>query len=656
MNQPSLPQNDTAKQRLARDAQLLVAREGYQYEKWDGIPMQMASTSAALLSLPSLRTWLEGQAKNLLRIFVNIEVWKILRKVDSNENTLPELAKSIEKLEGSDLGKQFKQDLDFPKMLESMAEKKTNPIELLASKIHSGVAAHKPLASEEFNSTAEYTKVFEVFDTPTIVEQWQDDRIFASQRLAGLNPMIIQRVSIDGTVGIELSRLKSKMNNAMEQALAKLLPGMSLEQATTEKRLFVADYHALGTITADADTIGVFAGKRPYAPIVLYVKTDDFEGLNLAAIQLDQRVGSNDTMPVMLAAQASLPGKANKWLMAKCIVQAADLSYNQSVNHLGMTHLLEEAFAVATHRHLASGAKVPLLPETGPHPLYVLFTHHFTALFAINELGKLTLLKTGPEGLINQLLEVGTGGVDGQQVGATALITDAYNNWSFDQLDFNASLATRGLEEDVLPYFPYRDDGKNIWDILGAYISEYLALYYTCDSDVTADSELQAWAKELRNEGGIPSLPEIDSVESLANVVQKIIWTAGPQHAAVNFPQIDYSSFMPNCQGAPNYLPDDFDTADISREDLLKMLPTVSQTAVQVQVSYTLAGYHYDQLLDYSDDLYPNASQVCNKYFDQLQGPVSDQITQRNVGRTNQQGMLAYPYFLPKNIPNSTSV
>jgi hypothetical protein len=77
---------------------------------------------------------------------------------------------------------------------------------------------------------------------------------------------------------------------------------------------------------------------------------------------------------------------------------------------------------------------------------------------------------------------------------------------------------------------------------------------------------------------------------------------------------------------------------------------------MQVAVTYTLAGYHYDQLLDYSGDLEPNAAAVCKRFHDQLMVEIQPKLESRSREREGTKGLLPYPYFLPKNIPNSTSV
>src|SRR5215467_11675429 len=98
--------------------------------------------------------------------------------------------------------------------------------------------------------------------------------------------------------------------------------------------------------------------------------------------------------------------------MAKIFLQCADLNLNQIVNHLTFTHLIEEGFALATHRQLA-----------WQHPLYILLAKHFAALLVINELGMLTLISS--TGIVQQILE---GGLSG----SLQLIKNAYKNWTFD--------------------------------------------------------------------------------------------------------------------------------------------------------------------------------------------------------------------------------
>jgi arachidonate 15-lipoxygenase len=323
--------------------------------------------------------------------------------------------------------------------------------------------------------------------------------------------------------------------------------------------------------------------------------------------------------------------------MAKTFLQCADANQNQAVNHLALTHLVEEAFALATHRQLAL-----------QHPLFRLLDKHFTALMVINELGSLTLFNSG--GLIDAVLQV-------RMSGALQLIKNAYEAWTFDDMGLPAQLRGRGVEDSTqLPYYPYRDDGLIIWNRLGEYIKEYLELYYKSDADVVGDYELQAWAQQLSGafgEGKVAGFPaDITTLEQLCDIVQRIIWTAGPQHAAVNFPQTDYTNFVPNQPGSMGFPAE----GNVTESMLVGLLPDTAATAKQVQTSYALAAYHYDTLLDYHLTAEDGSEAVVRKYQQLLIDADQQIILARNQERAKTRGLLVYPYFLPENIPNSTSV
>lgn len=488
-----------------------------------------------------------------------------------------------------------------------------------------------------FARLADYAKVFTLFETPDIVQTWEEDKIFGSQRLGGLNPMTVNLVTTDGSVGIAWSNLAPKLSTQINDDAIKpfLGPNATVQQAVSDNRLFVTDFVELAAIIASSSAPGWQAGQNLMAPIALFVNTPDFPGLQPVAIQLNQTPDS----PIYLASEAQQAGNKFKWLMAKIYLQSADINVNQIVNHLAFTHLIEEAFALATQRRLA-----------WQHPLNILLTKHFAALLVINELGVLTLINS--TGIVQQILEGGL-------TGSLQLIQNAYANWTFDDMDFPQNVAKRGVDNtDQLPYFPYRDDGMLIWNLLGQYVQEYIDLYYKSDADVVTDFELQSWAAELGGAlddgaGKVPGFPnQIGTREQLVTIIQRIIWTAGPQHAAVNFPQVDYTSFIPNAPGSTYTAPVE---GNVDEAAILKLLAPKEQTAVQVKTSYALAGFHYDQLLNYS--LSGDGSDaIVKKYYQQLTTEVRDTIVSRNQQRAAQNGLLEYPYFLPENIPNSTSV
>ena len=108
-------------------------------------------------------------------------------------------------------------------------------------------------------------------------------------------------------------------------------------------------------------------------------------------------------------------------------------------------------------------------------------------------------------------------------------------------------------------------------------MSDYLALYYHSDADVQADPELAAWFDELVSiEGGrVPGIGPRGAnctLGYLAEAATLIIFTSSVQHAAVNFPQYDLMSYVPNMPLA-GYTPAPTKKGVLTEADFLANLP-----------------------------------------------------------------------------------
>ncbi len=492
-----------------------------------------------------------------------------------------------------------------------------------------GAASARRLAGTTWD-LASYSKVFTTVPQPATVDDWRDDRLFGAQRVAGLNPLTLALVTADGATGVAWPDIARRA--AFDDALltGPLGGDATLANAIAAKRLYVADYGLLGDIRAGKTAPAQWQRHRDLvAPIALFVRPVDFAGLEPVAIALDPQTLYRPT------------DAGRRWEMAKIFVQSADYNVAQLLNHLAFTHLIQEAFCLATARRLAAC-----------HPIHRLLAHHFGALLVINELGVRLLL--GSDGMIEQILQ-------GALAGSLELIRRAYARWTFADLDFAGGLAARGVDDTAaLPYYPYRDDGHLLWNVLGDYLSDYIGLYYASDAEVRADYELQGWAQELaglldEGRGRVPGFPDlIGGREHLAVVLRRIVWTAGPQHAAVNYPQVDFGAFVPNMTAATYRAP--IAEGPVDEADVLATLAPREKTALQVETSYTLAGWRYDQLLNYDLCSADASQQLVTAAFERLHGDVRSTIAARNRERRRTPGLLAYPYFLPENVPNSTSV
>jgi len=577
----SLPQNDYFYQRAERELQTRAWQLIYSYSKVEGLPMPMAPVTSAVVNTFGVKEveWVGRQAQNNFEIDADLE--------------------------------KFKQQW---------------------------IAKGSPT---RFASTADFADLFATYPKPRVVEDWTSDASFANQRVAGLNPMALNRVTSDGSrIGLDWTTLRGKLSPRLVGVMADALPN-GIEEAIATKRLYAADYVDLKEVGVTGENApGAQKGRELMAPIGFFYRGTG-QGLAPIGVQLDQSVDSPWATPATSA--------GTTWDAAKVYYQAADVSLNQIVNHLGMTHLIQSAFAVASARQLAK-----------QHPLNALLAPHHVGLLQINALGEKTLL--APGGVVDQILEPGL-------AGGLLLIEAAYERWRFFDLEPDADLAKRGLDDTAaLPYCPYRDDGTLIWALIGDYVKDYLEIFYgnpATDPDKTLraireDYELQAWANELSREsmgpGNVPGFPRrIDDFETLYRIVRLLIWIAGPRHASVNFPQIEYTGFVPNQPTAIYLLPD-----AKSANFILDMMPPVEASKTEFQVSFQLAGLHFDQLLDYAGNFEgdgPNilAKSTVTRYKQKLDGAISDEINRRNAERQSL-SLLSYPYFLPKNIPNGTSV
>lgn len=451
-----------------------------------------------------------------------------------------------------------------------------------------------------------------------------DDVMFARLRVAGPNPVVLRRLTApDARFPVSEAQFRSVMG-AQD----------SLATAMREGRVYLADYAVLeglqpGTFPLRkyvCSPLALFAVPRAGAPDRL---------LRAVAIQCAQKAGPST--PVVT------PGDGAGWEVAKLFLQVADGTWHEMISHLGLTHLLIEAFTLATARQLA--------PE---HPLQVLLAPHFQGTLAINNAAVESLV--APGGFVDRLLP-------GTIESSTTLAVQAVERFRFNQEMFPRSLVNRGVADaQALPDYPYRDDGLLIWDCMHRWVEDYLALYYGSDADVAGDYELQGWLKELASPTGgrLQDIGEDGTIRTrayLADLVTMVIFTASAQHAAVNFPQSYVMSYTPSLPlaayaplpGAP------LATEPAGTDVLLAYLPPLQQSFSQ-QTLMTLLGSVYFSALGaydrYTAGPYFQDARVAVplKGFQARLGEAEATIARRNLRR------IPYRSLLPSEIPQSINI
>lgn len=465
----------------------------------------------------------------------------------------------------------------------------------------------------------DFKALFKTIDLPAVAYTYEKDEVFVSMRVAGPNPVMLQRVTAP--------QARFPVTEADYQGVMGTAD--SLAAAYAEGRLYITDYAIL-----DGAINGSFPRDRKYlyAPLALFAVPQANVGdrrLRPVAIQCGQ-----DPDKFSILTPQSNP---HAWLCAKTAVQVADANFHEAVTHLARTHLFVGPFAIATRRQL---------PDS--HPVSLLLRPHFQGMLAINNEAQAKLIAAG--GGVNKILSAT---IDSARV----LAVTGLQTYGFNAAMLPQQLKQRGVDDaDRLPVYPYRDDSILIWDAIHDWVENYLQIYYADDAAVQQDARLQTWAKELvAHDGGrVIDFGETESQLQtgayLTDAITLIIFTASAQHAAVNFPQKDIMSFAPAMPTA-GYT----DLTDLgshtTEADYFKLLPPLSQSQEQLKLLHLLGSAHFTKLGQYEKDHFQdgNVAAPLKKFKARLE-EITDIIYERNRDRPS------YEYLLPKNIPQSINI
>ncbi|WP_333028792.1 MULTISPECIES: lipoxygenase family protein [unclassified Microcoleus] len=182
--------------------------------------------------------------------------------------------------------------------------------------------------------------------------------------------------------------------------------------------------------------------------------------------------------------------------------------------------------------------------------------------------------------------------------------------------------------------------------------------------------ELQTWAQELASENGgkVKGMPsKIDTVEQLIKIVTTVIFTCGPQHSAVNFPQYEYMAFAANMPLAA-YRDIPKITASghlevITEKDILQLLPPYKRAADQLQVMFLLSAYRYDRLGYYDKSFRELYQMSFDEFFAETpieflasQFQQNLNMAEQKIDANNQKRVIPYFSLKPSLVLNSISM
>lgn len=443
---------------------------------------------------------------------------------------------------------------------------------------------------------------------PKIVQddRWMTDEVFASMFLNGCNPNTIQRCD----------KLPSNFPVTDDMVKSILDRGKTLEEEIEAGHVYIVDYKEIeginitGESTYTAQPLGLF-----------YVKASG--DLVPIAIQLLQQ--PSDTNPIWT------PGDSQyDWLLAKMWLRNADHHVQQGSTHLLRTHLVMEAFAVAAWRQLPS-----------IHPVFQTLFPHLRSVMAINNF-------------------IRHDTADNE--GAMQYLNKCYKTFKFGMLSLPEILKERGVDDpEKLPKFYYRDDALRLWAAVETFIKDVIAIYYKSDDDVVKDSELQAWIKDV-HDNGLPvregdvdhEFPKsLQSRDQLVHMLTCVMFTCSCQHAAVNFGLMDVTGFVPFTPSLMRQ-PPPTKKNEATLKSIMATLPNKSQASQQIALVYVLTRFADDErfLGDITHSLLTGDEEddAITRFQCALQG-ISDSIKDRNASLD-----LPYINLLPERIPDSIGI
>ena len=615
----------------ARAAENSKPSTKYTYDYTHLPPLAMVGAVTEAEAFSARPDFIHLAARPALKILINSIMIGVKNKGDNNE-FIQEVLKNIQAIAqklgdaGHDLNNAIAAELDkqgspttLPQLralLENVIEPFAQTLTLKTALEIAQINSQLGTVSGPASSLEDYNQVFQFISLPAISQNFREDSQFAAMRVAGPNPVTIERMkALDERLPITDEQFQSVMGT---QA--------TLKTALADGRLYLADYSAFEGAVNGSFPDGP---KFNYAPLALFAVPRGKRSLVPVAIQCTPRPGPDN--PIFL------PRDGDKWFMAKTTVQVADTNVHQAASHLGRTHLFIEPFVIATHNQLSR-----------THPLFLLLTPHFEGTLAINE-GALNLLAS--RGLVDMLL---ASSIDQSRVLAVKAAQSYQQNINTSTLP--QTLAQRGVEDaSRLPDYPYRDDALLIWGAINQWVEDYVNHYYASDAAVEGDAEVQSWVAELvAHDGGrlnnIGTANRIGKRAELVELITLICFTASAQHAAVNFSQAALMSYVPAAPPA-GYSPLSLMQEGFNEDEFLKFLPPLDVAKALLDILYLLSSVYYTRLGDYGRDYFTDpVIQNHLAKFQQELIKIEEEINERNKTRT------PYEFLLPSKIPQSINI
>ncbi|XP_016435491.1 linoleate 9S-lipoxygenase 6-like [Nicotiana tabacum] len=381
------------------------------------------------------------------------------------------------------------------------------------------------------------------FPTPLVIKEdktaWRTDEEFGREMLAGVNPVIIRNLQeFPPKSKLDPQVYGNQDSTITIQHIEDRLDRLTIDEAIKTNRLFILNHHDM--VMPYLRRINTTTTKTYASRTLLFLQ--DNGSLKPLAIELSLPHPDGDQFGVIskVYTPADQGVEGSIWELAKAYVAVNDSGVHQLISHWLNTHAVIEPFVIATNRQLSV-----------LHPIHKLLHPHFRDTMNINAMARQILINAG--GVLESTVFPSKYAMEMSAV--------VYKNWIFPDQALPTDLVKRGMavEDSSSPHgirlliqdYPYAVDGLEIWSAIKSWVTEYCNFYYKSDDSIVKDNELQAWWKELREEGhgdlkDEPWWPKMENCQELIDSCTIIIWTASALHAAVNFGQYPYAGYLPN--------------------------------------------------------------------------------------------------------------
>ncbi|MBI5610170.1 MAG: hypothetical protein HY902_14940 [Deltaproteobacteria bacterium] len=438
------------------------------------------------------------------------------------------------------------------------------------------------------------------------------DAGFAYRRLAGMNPVTIQRVR-------SLAELPPELSLSDAHLSALLGAPQTLADRLQRGDLYLLDLRAL-TVAGGAD---LQAGKFVAPAAALFCHAPEVDSPQpLVPLAIACAAGAADGDLAMVT-----PLDGERWKLARHMLNVADVNYGELCLHLARAHLMTTPFALALHRKLDKR-----------HPIYEFLLPHLRFELFVARMAWLQGVRTNQGILVRSL----AGSARWSQQVAGQLWRDK----SFADQHFLRDLSARGMADAPIDY-PYRDDGMLLWQAIAELCRSYVALTYPDQAALDGDIALHAFLCEVEStEGGNVRelLPhgKLVSLAELAEILTQVLFVAGPFHAMLHYASAAELQHMEQSPGYLNSNPLCTGEAALPKRRAVHQFTRVMGTNAR-----------HDRLGDFSH--YPLGRRAdCASLLAKFQLRLTE--IEQTIEQRNRQRFAPFIHLLPSRITNGITV